>query len=158
MSKRKIHVIYNSELDKQELYSEAKQEIKNIYNEIKQSDFYKIEESDENKLKLLKIFKKFDNEDNYFRILFLLSVYCTYLHKVKHKMKHKLDIRKLSNLNKECFKKHNFVILDTDNSYKLIFRDLITFFNTDSNNIEEITGDMLQHFNNIEVELIKNNQ
>ena len=54
MSKRKIHVIYNSELDKQELYSEAKQEIKNIYNEIKQSDFYKIEESDENKLKLLK--------------------------------------------------------------------------------------------------------
>ena len=37
MSKRKIEVIYNSEIDKKELYNQAKQEIKEIYKSLKKS-------------------------------------------------------------------------------------------------------------------------
>lgn len=147
MPKRKIQVIYNPELDKQELYFEAKQEIKKIYEELKQFDFTK-NENDE----ILKIFIELDKKDSYFRLLFLLSVYCTYFHKIKHK----IDIKKLSNLNEECFKKHNFVILDINDSHKILLENLAIFFNTDATNLEPITGKILYDLNQIDVQLIKN--
>ena len=61
MQKRKIEVIYNSKLDKKELYSQGKEEIKEIYKCLKQSHLDKKEEE------ILKIYSKLDNEkDNYF--------------------------------------------------------------------------------------------
>lgn len=147
MSKRKIQVIYNPELNKQELYFEAKQEIKKIYEELKESYFTKNDE-------MLKIFIKLDKKDHYFRLLFLLSMYCTYFHKIKHKV----DIKKLNgltDLNEECFKKHNFVILDINDSHKILLQDLATFFNTDATNLEPITGKILYDLNQIDIQLIK---
>ena len=147
MPKRKIHVIYNSELDKQELYFEAKQEIKKIYEELKESYFTKNEDE-----KMLKIFIELDKKDHYFRLLFLLSMYCTYFHKIKHKV----NIKKFSDLNQECFKKHNFVILDINDSHKIIMENLATFFNTDAINLEPITDKILYDLNQINVQLVKN--
>ena len=144
MKKRKVQIIYNPELDKQELYSQAKEEIKEIYNKLKS-------ETSINNEKLLKIFIELDKKDSYFRVLFLLSLYCTYFHKIKNK----IDIKQLSNLNQECFKKHNFVILDINDSHKIIIEDLATFFNTDATNLEPITGKILYDLNKIDIQLIK---
>ena len=152
MSKRKIHVIYNPELNKQELYFEAKQEIKKIYEELKESYFTK-NENDE----MLKIFIELDKKDSYFRLLFLLSMYCTYFHKIKHKINVKKlnSLNNLTDLNQECFKKHNFVILDINDSHKILLQDLATFFNTDATNLEPITGKILYDLNQIDVQLIR---
>jgi hypothetical protein len=54
MPKRKIEVIYNPELDKKELYNQAKEEIKEIYKSLKQSHLDKKEEE------ILKIYSKLD--------------------------------------------------------------------------------------------------
>lgn len=155
MPKRKIEVIYNPNLDKQELFLEAKEEIKKIYNELKKHDFpkdyYKSNIDDKNSRSILNINMKIDNKDSYFRVLFLLSLYCTYFHKIKHK----IDITKLTNLQNECFKKHNFVILDTNDSHKLILRDISIYFNTDASNLEEITGKILHDLNQIDIKLVK---
>ena len=155
MSKRKIQVIYNPKLDKQELYLEAKEEIKKIYNELKKNDFPedydKSNIDDENARSILNINMKIDNKDSYFRVLFLLSLYCSYFHKIKHK----IDVKKLTNLQNECFKKHNFVILDTNDSHKLILRDISIYFNTDASNLEAITGKILHDLNQIDIQLVK---
>ena len=150
MSKRKIHVIYNPELNKQELYFEAKKEIKKIYEELKECNFNKNEND-----KMLKIFIELDKKDHYFRLLFLLSMYCTYFHKIKDKVDIK-RLKNLTNLNQECFKKHNFVILDINDSHKILLQDIATFFNTDATNLEPITGKILYDLNQIDVQLIKN--
>ena len=140
MPKRKIDVIYDSQLDKQELYTQAKEEIKKIYQSLKKSHLDKKEEE------ILKIYKKLDNDkDNYFRLLFFLSIFCSYFHKIKHK----IDIKKLSDVQHECYKKHNFFILDIDDTHKEILEGILTYFNTDSNNIEPITGKILYDLYNI---------
>ena len=144
MPKRKIEVIYNPELNKQELYNQAKQEIKEIYKSLKQSHLDKKEEE------ILKIYDKLDNnKNNYFRLLFFLSLFCTYFHKIKHK----IDVKKLTSVQNECYKKNNFVIIDIDNSYKEIIKGIVTYFNTDSNNLEPITGKILYDLYSIEVQL-----
>lgn len=147
MLKRKINVIYNSDLDKKELYFMAKNEIKEIYNSLKKSNL------DEKEEEIFNIYNKLDkNKDNYFRILFFLSLFCSYFHKIKHK----INVKKLTNLQYECYKKHNFFILDIDNSHQEIMKKIITYFNTDSNNLEPITGEILFDLYNIDVQLIKN--
>lgn len=155
MPKRLIQVIYNPKIDKQELYLEAKEEIKKIYNELKKHNFSEnYNESyidNENTRSILNIKMKIDNKESYFRILFLLSIYCNYFHRIKNN----IDIKKLSNLQNECFKKHNFVILDIDESHKVILRDISTYFNTDATNLEEITGKILYDLNQIDIQLIK---
>lgn len=146
MSKRKIEVIYNPQLNKQELYNQAKEEIRDIYKSLKQSHLNEKEEE------ILKIYNKLDNKkDNYFRLLFFLSLFCTYFHKIKHK----IDVKKLTSVQNECYKKNNFVILDIDNSHKQIIEGLVTYFNTDAINLEPITGKILYDLYNIEVELLK---
>ena len=66
MFKRKIEVIYNPELDKKELYNDAREEIKEIYKSLKKSHLEEKEEV------ILNIYSKLDNnKDNYFRLLFL---------------------------------------------------------------------------------------
>jgi hypothetical protein len=146
MLKRKINVIYNSDLDKKELYFMAKNEINEIYNNLKKSSLEKKEKE------ILNIYFKLDkNKDNYFRILFFLSLFCSYFHKIKHK----INVKKLTNLQYECYKKHNFFILDIDNSHEHIMKQIITYFNTDSNNLEPITGKILFDLYNIDVQLIK---
>lgn len=145
MSKRKIEVIYDKNLSKEQLYQNAKQEIKDIYNSLKNQKQTK-KEKEFNEL-LSNIDK---NKDSYFRVLFLLSLYCNYFHKIKHK----LDITKLnSSLTSECYKKNNFVILDTQNNHLELLNDISTFFNTDAINIEEITGKMLYDLYNIDIQL-----
>ena len=146
MPKRKIEVIYNPELDKQELYNQAKQEIKEIYDSLKQSHLDKKEEE------ILKIYSKLDNrKDNYFRLLFFLSMYCTYFHKIKHK----INVKKLTSLQNECYKKHNFIILDIDDTHKEIFDSIVTYFNTDATNLEPITGKILYDLYSIDVQYKK---
>ena len=146
MPKRKIQVIYNPELDKNELYNEAKEEIKEIYKSLKKSHLDKKEEE------ILNIYYKLDNnKNNYFRLLFFLSLYCTYFHKIKHK----INIKKLSDIQNECYKKHNFFILDIDDSHNEILERISTFFNTDSNNLEPITGKILYDLHNIDVQYKK---
>lgn len=147
MLKRKINVIYNSDLDKKELYFMAKNEIKEIYNSLKKSNLNEKEEE------IFNIYNKLDkNKDNYFRVLFFLSLFCSYFHEIKHK----INVKKLTNLQYECYKKHNFFILDIDNSHQEIMKKIITYFNTDSNNLETITGKILFDLYNIDVQLIKN--
>lgn len=146
MPKRKIKVMYNPELDKKELYSQAREEIKEIYKSLKKSHL------DEKEEEILNIYSKLDNDkDNYFRLLFFLSIYCTYFHKIKHK----IDVKKLSDIQHECYKKHNFFILDIDHTHKEILKGIVTYFNTDSNNIESITGKILYDLNNIDVQYKK---
>lgn len=142
MSKRKIEVIYNPELSKQELYTQAKEEIREIYKFLKKSHFNKKNQE------ILKIYKKLDNDkDSYFRLLFFLSIFCSYFHKIKHK----IDIKKLSDVQHECYKKHNFFILDIDDTHKEILEGILTYFNTDSNNLEPITGKILYDLYNIDI-------
>ena len=146
MPKRKIEVIYNPELDKKELYSQAKEEIKEIYKSLKKSHL------NEKEKEILNIYSKLDNnKDNYFRFLFFLSMYCTYFHKIKHK----IDIKKLSNIQHECYKKHNFFILNIDDTHKEILNALVTYFNTDATNIEPITGKILHDLYSIDVQYKK---
>ena len=146
MPKRKIEVIYNPELNKQELYTQAKEEIKEIYKSLKKSHL------DEKEEEILKIYSKLDNKkDNYFRLLFFLSLYCTYFHKIKHK----IDVKKLSEVQHECYKKHNFFILDIDDTHKEIFDAIVTYFNTDATNLEPITGKILYDLYNIDVQYKK---
>ena len=147
MPVRKIEIIYNPELDKNELYSQAKQEIKEIYKSLKKSHLDKKEKE------ILNIYSKLDkNRDNYFRLLFFLSLFCSYFHKIKHK----IDVKNLTDLQHECYKKHNFFILDIDDTHKEILQGIVTYFNTDSNNLEPITGKILYDLYSIEVELTKN--
>ena len=147
MQKRKINIIYNSYSDKKELYSMAKKEILEIYNSLKKNHLDNKEE------KILNIFLNLDlNKDNYFRILFFISLYCSYFHKIKHN----IDIKKLSDLQNECYKKHNFYIVDIDDSHIDILKNLSIYFNTDANNLEPITGKILADLNNIDVQFKKN--
>lgn len=146
MPKRKIKVIYNPELDKKELYNQAREEIEEIYKSLKKSHL------DEKQEEILNIYSKLDNnKDNYFRLLFFLSIYCTYFHKIKHK----IDVKKLSDLQHECYKKHNFFILNIDDTHKKILEEIITYFNTDAINLNPITGKILHDLYNIKVELLK---
>jgi hypothetical protein len=146
MPKRKIEVIYNPELDKKELYFQAREEIKEIYKSLEKSNF------DEKEEEILNIYSKLDNDkDNYFRLLFFLSMYCTYFHKIKHK----IDVKKLSDIQHECYKKHNFFILDIDDTHKKILEGIVTYFNTDSNNLEPITGKILHDLYSIDIEYKK---
>ena len=146
MPKRKIEVIYNPELDKKELYYQAREEIKEIYKSLEKSHF------DEKEEEILNIYSKLDNDkDNYFRLLFFLSMYCTYFHKIKHK----IDVKKSSDIQHECYKKHNFFILDIDDTHKKILEGIVTYFNTDSNNLEPITGKILHDLYSIDIEYKK---
>ena len=146
MPKRKIEVIYDQELNKKELYNEAKDEIKEIYKSLKKSHLDKKEEE------ILNIYSKLDNDkDNYFRLLFFLSIYCTYFHKIKNK----INVKKLSDIQHECYKKHNFFILDIDDLHKEILEGIVTYFNTDSNNIESITGKILHDLYSIDIQYQK---
>lgn len=143
MTKRTIDVIYDNKLDKKELYENAKQEIKDIYNSLSNAHLNDKEQE------ILNIKLNLDNKDNYFRLLFLLSVYCSYFHKIKNK----IDIKNinLTDLNKECFKKHNFVILDISNIHYELLQDISIYFNTDANNLEPITGKILHDLHNINI-------
>lgn len=146
MLKRQIQVIYNPELNKKELYFQAKEEIKEIYKSLKNSHLNKKEKE------ILNIYTKLDNhKDNYFRLLFFLSLFCTYFHKIKHK----INLQKLSDIQHECYKKHNFFILDIDDTHKEILEGIVTYFNTDATNLEPITGKILYDLYNIKVELSK---
>ena len=139
---KKIKIVYDSNINKKELYFNAKKKIKNIHNSLKKNHH-------KNPDKILKKYLDLDKStDNYFRILFFLSLYCSYIHKIKHK----INTSKLSKLTKECYKKYNFVILDLDNSHTEILQDISTFFNTDSQNIEPITGKILYDLYNINVQ------
>lgn len=147
MPKRKIEVIYNPDLDKKELYSIAKEEIQEIYKSLKKSHL------DEKEQEILNIYFKLDKDkNNYFRFLFFLSLFCTYFHKIKHS----IDVKKLSNLQYECYKKHNFYILDIDDAHYDILENISVFFNTDAINHEPITGKILHDLYKIDVQYKKN--
>lgn len=162
MSKRKIEVIYDSKLNKKELFENAKEEIIEIFNKLK-SNKSKSNKSKSNKPKnnnnemllneLLDELLKLDNEkDNYFRMLFILSLYCSYFHKNKLLKNNKSD---LSFPIDECYKKHNFVILDIDDNHHEILNDLAIYFNTDATNLEPITGKILHDLHNLKVKYSK---
>lgn len=141
MPKRNINVIYSNNYDKKEIYEQSKEEIKRIYNNIKRSG---------NESLLLNELLKLDKDKNAnFRILFFLSLYCSYFHKIKHFVNTDNLIFPI----KECYKKHNFIILDIDDSNKKILEDIAIYFNTDANNLEPITGKILYDLNNINVQL-----
>ena len=78
-------------------------------------------------------------------------MYCTYFHKIKHK----IDVKKSSDIQHECYKKHNFFILDIDDTHKKILEGIVTYFNTDSNNLEPITGKILHDLYSIDIEYKK---
>jgi hypothetical protein len=148
MSKRKIQVIYDSKLNKKELFESAKEEIIEIFNKLKSNK----SKSDKNE-QLLNELLKLDNEkDNYFRMLFILSLYCSYFHKNKLLKNNKSD---LSFPIDECYKKHNFVILDIDDNHHEILNDLAIYFNTDATNLEPITGKILYDLHNLKVKYSK---
>ena len=57
----------------------------------------------------------------------------------------------------ECYKKHNFFILDIDDTHKKIFNSIVHYFNTDAINIEPISGKILHDLYSIDVQYIKEN-
>jgi len=128
------------------LYNDAREEIKEIYKSLKKSHLDKKEEE------ILNIYSKLDNDkDNYFRLLFFLSLFCSYFHKIKHK----IDVKKLTDVQHECYKKHNFFIIDIDDTNKEILEGIVTYFNTDSNNLEPITCKILYDLYSIDVQYKK---
>ena len=130
-------------IDKKKLIIRQKKEIQQIYKSLKQSHIHKKEEE------IYKIYNKLDNDkDKHFRLLLFLSMYCTHFHKIKHK----INIKNLSSLKHECYKKNNFIILDIDDTHKEIINSIVTYFNTDSTNIEPITGKILYDLYNIDVQ------
>lgn len=148
MTKRKIKVIFNKNLNKKKIYDISKQEVLKIYNSLKEN-YYDYQ-------KILNITLNLDlKKNNEFRILFLLSLYCSYIHYAKKK--HNINLTKLSKIKNYCFKKYNFYIVDIDDSYVNILKNLSVYFNTDANNLEPITGKILADLNNIEVQIESEN-
>lgn len=147
MNKRKyIEVEKLNVVTNQQLYHEVKNEIIEIYKELSDANNNKNQDLFL-KILLEKLDRSSTNKENYIRILFLLSIYCTYFHKLRNK----IQIRNLDNtLNDQCFKKNNFVILDMDDNHKILLEDLITYFNTDANNLEDITGRMMKMMNDLD--------
>ena len=153
MSKRKIEVIYDSKLNKKELFENAKEEIIEIFNKLKSNKSKSNKSKSDKNEQLLNELLKLDNEkDNYFRMLFILSLYCSYFHKNKLLKNNKND---LSFPIDECYKKHNFVILDIDDNHHEILNDLAIYFNTDATNLEPITGKILYDLHNLKVKYSK---
>ena len=155
--KRKIEVIYDKNIDKQELFEMAKGEVKQIYKNLLELVSDLNESSGENKIsidnKIFNILHELDSrKTDYFRKLFLLSVFCSYFHQIKNK----INIQKLKYplVINECFKKHNFVVLDVDskNTEQLLL-NLIHYFNTDANNLMEITGKIFYDLQQIDLQL-----
>ena len=137
----KLNVVTN-----QQLYYEVKNEIIEIYKQLSHANNNKNQDLFL-KILLEKLDRSSTNKENYIRILFLLSIYCTYFHNLKNK----IQIRNLDNtLNDQCFKKNNFVILDLDDNHKILLEDLISYFNTDANNLEYITGRMIKMMNDLD--------
>ena len=153
MSKRKIEVIYDSKLNKKELFENAKEEIIEIFNKLKSNKSKSNKSKNNNINELLDELLKLDNEkDDYFRMLFILSLYCSYFHKNKLLKNNKSD---LSFPIDECYKKHNFVILDIDYNHHEILNDLAIYFNTDATNLNPITGKILHDLHNLKVKYSK---
>ena len=75
-NKKKIKVIFNKDLNKKKIYDISKQEVLKIYNSLKQNY--------NNYQKILNITLNLDvKKNNEFRILFLMSLYCSYIHYAK---------------------------------------------------------------------------
>ncbi len=134
-------------LNKKTLFNNAKKEIKRIYNKLKTKS-----------LDVLNLYLFLDTKKNkYFRILLLLSLYCTYYHDIKNKINiKKLPKTLIPNLINECYKKNNFVILKLSKSHVKIMEDLAIYFNTDANNIEPLSGIILNDLNKINIILKQN--
>ena len=123
MAKRKIDVIYNKKLDNQELFIMSKNEVLNLYKQLKENY------DDDNIRKIDYILTNIDTNHNYyFKVLFLLSLYCSYFHKIKKNLN--IQIINSLNLKDECYKKNNFVILDLDQNHVNILKALTMFLNT----------------------------
>lgn len=139
--KPKLTVKYNPyNYNKDDVVELAKNEIKKIYNELRQK---KVLNKD-----LLDTFLKLDREKNgEFRLLFLYSLFCSYYHAHKGT----IDIKKLVFPINICYKKNGFIILDNDSIHYEILRDISTYFNTDANNLMPITGKILHDLNNIQI-------
>ena len=124
----------------------VKKEIKEMYYNLLYNTNYKFQ------TRLNYLMRQLDNnKSNYFRTLFLLSLFCSYYFYIKNNIK---DINTF-NLTaiKECYKSNNFYILDMDNSKEKIVRDLIHYFNTDATNIMPITGKLLYDLHQIELQI-----
>ena len=140
--KKQLTVLYNPKLTKQQLFNEAKFEVKEIFKDLKENMH------DKNLNKLTEILDKLDKKSEYFRLLFIYSLYCSFYYKFKDK----IDVQKLNFLLEECYKKYNFVILDLNEIHHQILRDLTIFFNTDATNIEPITNEILMDLDNLKIE------
>jgi hypothetical protein len=145
MAKRNINVIYDKNLDKKELFENAKSQVLNLYQELIEN----YNNSDINKINT--ILNKIDKNTNYyFKVLFLLSLYCSYYHKIKNKLNSQ-TINSL-HLKDECFKRYNFVILDLDDNHVNILKALTMFLNTDAEKLEtRYSGKLLEDLNKIQV-------
>lgn len=149
MDKRKIDVIYNKKLDNQELFQMSKNEVLNLYKQL-------LENYDSSNLyKINYILTNIDTNHNYyFKVLFLLSLYCSYFHKIKNK----LNIQTINSLHlkDECYKKHNFVILDLNQNHVNILKTLAMFLNTDAEKLErKYSGKLLEDLDKIQINLIQ---
>ena len=145
MSKRKLEVIYD--VNKNKLFENAKAEIEELYNELLKL------KSNEDTDKLFSLLNQIDhNKDNYFKILFLLSLYCNYFYKVKQN----IYTRHLE-VSEECFKRDNFKFLINYNTelHRDILELFITYFNTDAVNLIPLTGKILNDLNKIDIEFLK---
>ena len=142
--KPRLDIKYNPYNTKQNIIKSAKNEIKEIYNELRLKKVLNIN--------LLDTFLKLDNEkDGEFRLLFLYSLFCSYYHAHKGEIDHKKIFFPLN----QCYKKDGFIILDSDNLHLKILEDISTFFNTDAYNLMPITGKILADLNNIEIKFNK---
>ena len=145
MAKRNINVIYNKKLDNKELFEMSKYEVLNLYQQLKENY------DDDNIHKINYILTNIDTNHNYyFKVLFLLSLYCSYFHEIKNNLN--IQIINSLNLKDECYKKNNFVILDLDQNHVNILKTLTMFLNTDAVKLErKYSGKLLEDLNKIQV-------
>jgi hypothetical protein len=127
-------------------YTKGKNEVKKLYNDLIYNTNYRFQTRLDYLMKRLDMNR--NRKDIYLRILFLLSLFCSYYFYIKNN----IDPSNLISI-KECYKSENFVILDMDNSKEKIVRDLIIYFNTDATNITAISGKLLHDLDHIKLQL-----
>ena len=123
-----------------------KDKLRNIYAKFLES----LDPDNPLSFKMLKLVHNIDiNINNKIKTLFLISLFCNVFYHIYGKNRGQLK-KKLNFSPKIRCNNYNIFAYDNNKTDKLL-KDLVTFFNTDANNLLPITGLILQDLNNMKV-------
>lgn len=123
-----------------------KQELRKIYNEFIKS----LDLNEPMNYKMYKLANEIDHKvDNKIKTLFLISLFCNVFHHIYGKKSGQL--RKSLNFTPKI-RCNNYTIFTYNNDKTdNLLQDLVTFFNTDADNLLPITGLILQDLNEMKI-------